>query len=115
MAATMDEVLEKHRNETGALALHVTLGPEATPEGIDAVLTKLRGEMDAYGAFRPEEREEAKVVRLRALLRQIHDLARAGRTDEIAELTDMVADVELDRDTAWMIAQREKRGEPLPA
>lgn len=114
MSATMEEVLDQHRTELGASHLHVDHVPGATPEEVDRVLRELRSEMSTYGAYRPEEQEAAKVARLRALLRKIDDLALRGETEEILKLTELVADVDLTEDTAWMRAEREKRGEPLP-
>jgi hypothetical protein len=112
---TFDDVIEKHRVATGASRLRVTPGPEATPGTLDAELTRIGAIGAAHAAFRPEEIEAAKVARLRGLLREIDGLARAGDVSAILLKTDLIADVDLEADIAWMRAEREKRGEPLPA
>lgn len=42
------------------------------------------------------------------------DLARQGLSEAIWFLTDMVPELDLDEDTAFMTAARLKRGEALP-
>ncbi|WP_027234304.1 hypothetical protein [Leisingera caerulea] len=111
---TLTDVINKHRAARGADQLRATLGPEATPEALDRDLTRLFSDVNAWAAYRPEEIEAAKVARLRSLLGEISTLAAKGDTSRIWDLTDMIADVDIEADTAWMRAEREKRGEPLP-
>ena len=117
---TFDDVLEEHRRSIGAEKVHVTLGPDATPERLRGALADLRARSEAYGSFTEAERLAAEVARLRKLVSRLGDLAgdtRRGadeRLSEISDLTDMVADVDLDEDMAFMAAERRKRGEPLP-
>ncbi|MBW3243330.1 hypothetical protein KUV57_11670 [Epibacterium sp. DP7N7-1] len=112
---TIDDVIEKHRLACGADTLRVSLAPGATPEGVDRELARLNEATQNWSAFRPEEIEASKVARLHDLLDEINTLARKGDTGRILELTDIHVDVDLEVDTAWMRAAREKRGEPLPA
>ena len=122
---TFDEVIEAHRQAIGALQVRVSLGPEATPDGLAAALEGLRRTGAVYASFTELEREQAKVHRLRDVLRQVSRLTTTpfdGVTPEevqrrmsaIFDLTDLVPDVDLEGDIAWMRAERERRGEPLP-
>lgn len=122
---TFDEVIEAHRQAIGAAQVRVSLGPEATPDGLAAALEGLRRTGAVYASFTELEREQAKVHRLRDVLRQVSRLTTTpfdGVTPEevqrrmsaIFDLTDLVPDVDLEGDIAWMRAERERRGEPLP-
>jgi hypothetical protein len=92
----------------------VTLGDRATPEGLDANLAQLGAQFRAFAAFRPEEVQAARLARLEDLIGRINGLAAQGRSDEIWDLTEMVPDHDIDVDLAWMTADRQRRGEPLP-
>jgi hypothetical protein len=122
---TFDEVIEAHRQAIGASQVRVTLGPEATPDGLAAALEGLRRTGAVYVSFTELERERAKVHRLRGVLRNVCGLTTSPigghtpeevqrRMSEIFALTDLVPDVDLEGDIAWMRAERERRGEPLP-
>lgn len=122
---TFDEVIEAHRQAIGALQVRVSLGPEATPEGLTAALEGLRRTGAVCASFTEVERERAKVHRLRGVLGEVSRLTTTpfdGVTPEevqrrmsaIFDLTDLVPDVDLEGDIAWMRAERERRGEPLP-
>ena len=122
---TFDEVIEAHRRAIGATQVRVSLGPEATPDGLASALEGLRRTGALYASFTELEREQAKVHRLRGVLSQISRLTTTPfeglapeevqrRMSEIFALTDMVPDVDLEGDIAWMQAERERRGEPLP-
>ena len=123
---TIDGVIEAHRQKSEATHLGVTLGPGATPEGLDAALNELNRRSAAWAAYSELERERAKVHRLRQTLRKVCRKCctplQGLSTEEYRErlldifgLTDLVADFDIDLDTAWMREQREKRGEALPA
>jgi hypothetical protein len=123
---TIADVIEAHRQELKATHLSVTLGPDATPEGLDAALKDINRRSAAWAAYSELEREQAKVHRLRQVLRQVCGKTRqpleglsleeySARLRDIFGLTDLVADVDIENDTAWMREQREKRGEALPA
>lgn len=119
------EVIEDHRLAIGASQVRVSLGPEATPDGLAAALEGLRRTGSVYASFTEVERERAKVHRLRGVLGEVSRLTTTpfdGVTPEevqrrmsaIFDLTDLVPDVDLEGDIAWMRAERERRGEPLP-
>lgn len=123
---TFDEVIEAHRQAIGAAQVRVSLGPEATPDGLAAALEGLRRTGAVYASFTELEREQAKVHRLRDVLRRVSGLTTTPfeglppeevqrRMSAIFDLTDLVPDVDLEGDIAWMRAERERRGEPLPA
>ncbi len=123
---TFDEVIEAHRQAIGAAQVRVSLGPEATPDGLAAALEGLRRTGAVYASFTELEREQAKVYRLRDVLRQVSGLTTTPfeglppeevqrRMSEIFALTDLVPDVDLEGDIAWMRAERDRRGQPQPA
>lgn len=123
---TFDEIIEAHRQAIGAAQVRVSLGPEATPDGLAAALEGLRRTGVVYASFTELEREQAKVHRLRDVLRQVSRLTTTPfdgispeevqrRMSEIFPLTDLVPDVDLEGDIAWMRAERDRRGEPQPA
>lgn len=105
---SFDTVIEAHRQAIGASSVHVTLGPEATPEGLSQVLSDLRVQMDHYVSFPEALRRGAEVHRLRKLLDEISRTAsdpsrsEADRLRAIVDMTDMVPDVDLDLDIAFM-------------
>jgi hypothetical protein len=120
---TFDEVIEAHRQAIGADQVRVSLGPHATPDGLAAALEGLRRTSAVYASFTELEREQAKVHRLRGVLRQVSGLTTTPfdglapeevqrRMSEIFALTDLVPDVDLEGDIAWMRAERDRRGEP---
>jgi hypothetical protein len=122
---TFDEVIEAHRQAIGASQLRVTIGPDATPDGLSAALEGLRRTGAVYASFTELEREQAKVHRLRGILRKVCGLTTSPieghtpaegrrRMSEIFSLTDLVPDVDLEGDIAWMRAERERRGEAMP-
>ena len=123
---TFDEVIEAHRQAIGSAQVRVSLGPEATPDGLAAALEGLRQTGAVYASFTELEREQAKVHRLRGVLRQVSRLTTTPfdgispeevqrRMSEIFALTDLVPDVDLEGDIAWMRAERDRRGQPQPA
>jgi len=122
---TFDDVIEAHRQAIGAYRVGVTLGPDATPDGLAAALDGLRRTGAVYESFTELERERAKVHRLRSVLRQVNGLTKTPfeglapeevkrRMSEIFGLTDLVPDVDLERDTARMGSERERLGVPQP-
>jgi hypothetical protein len=123
---TFDEVIEAHRQAICATQVRVSLGPEATPDGLATELQGLRRIGALYTSFTELERERAKVHRLRGVLRQVSGLTTTPleglapeevqrRMSEIFALTDMVPDVDLEDDIAWMQAERDRHGQPQPA
>lgn len=123
---SFDDVIEAHRLKIGGSKVRVSIGPDATPDGLAAELEKIRLKSAAYASFTELEREQAKVIRLRRTLSRVCRLTTMplegisleetrGRMSEIFALTDIVADVDLEEDIEWMTAQREKRGEALPS
>lgn len=122
---TFDEVIETHRQEMGASEVRVSLGPEATPDGLATALYGLRRTVSVYEGFTEVERERAKVHRLHGVLRKVCGLTTSpieGLTPEesrtrmsrIFSLTDLVPDVDLEEDIAWMRAERERGGSTFP-
>ena len=120
------EVIEGHRLAIGASQVRVSLGPEATPDGLAASLEALRLTGAIYASFTELEREQAKVHRLRGVLGEVSRLTTTPfdglppeevqrRMSAIFDLTDLVPDVDLDGDIAWMRAERDRRGEAPPA
>lgn len=114
MNAEIRDVIEAHRQAVGAESVHVTLGENATPEGLAKAFADIRVQTGLLDAFRPEERAQAEVKRLRKLLRKVDGLARAGNTSAIISAVDLVPDVVMDADLHFMADQRRKRGEELP-
>ncbi|WP_411839671.1 hypothetical protein [Paracoccus sp. ME4] len=114
MTKTFEDVIEAHRLAVGARKVHVTLGPEATPERLEECLAKARHHAAVFGSFRLEERQAAFIARLRKTLRKIDRLARTQDYGGILVLTDMIVDVDQAQDLRHMAAAREKRHEPLP-
>lgn len=95
---------------------------DATPEGLDAAIEEINRRSEAWAVYSELEREQAKVHRLRKVcgktpqpLEGLSQEEYSARLSEIFGLTDLVPDVDIEGDTAWMREQREKRGEPLPA
>ncbi|MCW3782911.1 hypothetical protein [Defluviimonas salinarum] len=117
---TFEDVIEEHRKAVGADKVHVSLGDEATPEGLRDVLAKTRVIGSRYAAYTDAEKAEAEVARLRDELRKIRvmtgnaELSPDERLDKIFFLADMVPDVDLDKDIAWMEAERRRKGIALP-
>jgi hypothetical protein len=122
---SFEDVIEAHRLKISASKVRVSIGSDATPDGLAAELEKLRLKIAAYASFTELEREQAKVHRLRAVLSRISALTTTPfdgvsmeetqkRMSEIFGLSDMPPDIDLEEDIAWMTAQREKRGEALP-
>lgn len=116
----IDAVIEEHRVLVGAEKVHLSLGPGANPGNIKTALEEIRIKTNEYNSFSDLEKEQAKVARLRA---RISRICKLGKTDfekyneqhedvtklkrEIFSLTDLVADVDLDKDTEWMKLNRE--------
>lgn len=115
MTKTFESIIEAHRVAVGAEKVHVTLGPDATPEGVEAGFAKLRQEAAAFEGFPVEERQLAFIARLRGTLRKIDGLAHEKDFEGIVRLTDMIVDVDMVEDLRYLAAEREKRKEPLPA
>lgn len=107
-------VIEAHRLSVGAESVHVDLAVGATPEGLANELAQVRALSQDHQAFRPEERAEAQIARLRALLREVDRLVRTGETRAIISKLDMIPEVKLPCDTEWMAKRRLKRGGALP-
>lgn len=114
MTKTFEDVIEAHRLAVGAGSVHVTLGPEATPEKLEESFARVRKDAAAYNAFSVEERQEAFIARLRGTLGKIDHLARQKDHDGILRLTDMIVDADFVEDTRFLAKAREKRGLPLP-
>lgn len=110
---TFDEVIEEHRQAMGASSIHVSLGPEATPDGLKDVLAALKVQGEIYGSFSEAERRAAEVHRLRTLITEISrtaanpDVSPEARLRQIADMTDMIPDVDLDLDIAFMTEARQ--------
>ena len=115
MNVSFANVIEAHRQAVGAESVHVDLVEGATPEGLAKELAQVRALAQDHQAFRPEERAEAQIARLRALLREVDRLARTGETRAIISKLDMIPEVKLPCDTEWMAKRRLKRREALPS
>lgn len=116
----IDAVIEEHRQLVGAEKVHLSLGPDANAENIRSSLEEIRNKTKQYHEFSELEQEKAKVARLRARLSRI---CKLGQTDyrkfseqhedvtklkrEIFNLTDLIADIDLEKDTEWMKLNRE--------
>jgi len=109
---SFEKVIEAHRQAIGASSVHVSLCPEATPESLAHVLSDLQVQMEQYASFPEAMRRGAEVHRLRKLLREIsrmtHEpsLSEADRLRAIDNMTDIVPDVDLDLDIAFMMDAR---------
>lgn len=110
---TFDDVIEEHRQALGASSVHVSLGLEATPESLRAVLAELNAKGEIYGSFSDAERRAAEVHRLRGLIDEISktaansDLAPEARLRQILDMTDMIPDVDLELDIEFMTKARQ--------
>lgn len=106
--------------------LNLFLGPNATPEGIRGILNDIFESERNYMLFSAAERAQAENARLRAVLRKV---ARKCQTDvsewdvpvdgralklEIFRMVDLVPHASWGEDLDWMVAERKKRGQPLP-
>lgn len=111
---TFADVIEDHRVAIGAASVHVSLGPEATPENLAVELERLRRECDLFASFTVEEQLGAQVARLRALLDGIDRMARQGDTDAIISAVDMVPDVDMVDDIRFMAEARRKHDLEVP-
>ena len=123
MALTFEDVIEEHRQAVGAVEIRLTPVPGSTPEGLRETLAQLRAEQARYDAFTPLEREKALTRRLKDLLRDIsrHCSRPLQASPELLEeklsqiflLTDLIPD-QAPEDLEFMIAERQRHGEPLP-
>lgn len=121
---TFDDVIEAQRTHLKAERFHVTLGPEATPESLERAFAKINAETARWASFTELEREQAKVARLTAALGRIASRCARPLLAERKELedrlndifgeADMVADVDLVEDVAWMEENRRKQRLELP-
>ena len=116
----IDTVIEEHRVLIGAEKAHLSLGPGANPSNVKTALEEIRIKTKEYNYFSELEQEKAKVARLLAIIKSISKL---GQTDfleydnqhkdvtklkrEIFNLTDLIADIDLEKDTEWMKLNRE--------
>lgn len=112
----IDDVIEEHRVRIGADKVHVTLGSNPTPEGVEQELIKLEEKSKIYASFTREEQLNAQIFRLRAVLRnvakkchrQLHEeTVPVSRLLEIFSLVDLVPDVALEQDIEWMTNNRD--------
>lgn len=111
---TFEDVIEAHRVEIGVKKVHVSLGPDATPETVATELKKVHQDMQRWEALPETLRLKAYIHRLKGVIHQLGDLAspdvrtidsetpelRALR-HEIFRLTDIIPDVDLKVDTAF--------------
>jgi hypothetical protein len=108
-------VIREQKEKLGAEKLHVTLGKNATPEGLRAEFEKINSKMALFNSFSELEQEKAKNARLRKLINQICKLSKGPLDEEenvrkfkneIFKLTDLVPDVSLEEDIEWMEQNR---------
>lgn len=115
---TFEDVINEQKELRGLKDLHVSLGFEATPEGLRDEFRKLNAKVDEYTSFSEFEREQAKNVRLHALINKLAKLSfkvepteesLSKFRDEVFTLTDLIPDVDLEEDTEWMRNNRKSR------
>ena len=121
---TFDDVIENHRVATGADNVRVSLAPGATPDGLENELKRLRAKNRYYDSFSELERERAKVARLHDKLRKVAqhcarplDASKADLESCLSKVfteADLIFQVDLEGDVAWMERQREKAGIAFP-
>ena len=120
--AKIDEVIEAHRVKIGADKVHISLAPGATAEHVQKFFDDMTVLKDRYNSFSPLEQEKAKVARLRALLSRICKLGKRRLDDNLSQdtidlkhqifsLTDMIADVDMDKEIEWMELNRKSSKE----
>lgn len=124
MTLTFDTVIEEHRLKVGADRVHVTLGPDATPEGLAAEMERVRLDGELIGAFSEVEMERARTARLKrditALARKATEALQGSEEDRVRALRDvsmaddMFTDTDMVEDLVWMVLDRKARKEPLP-
>lgn len=85
---TYDEVIEEHRLEVGAKAVHISLGPEATPEKLRDELSKQRDIFREWDAFPELLRAQAEMAQLKARLRRLGKLSQIHINDLEKESAD---------------------------
>lgn len=103
----IDDVIEEHRVRIGADKVHVTLGSNPTPEGVEQELIKLEEKSKIYASFTREEQLNAQIFRLRAVLRNVAKKCHRQLYEEIFSLVDLVPDVALEQDIEWMTNNRD--------
>ena len=121
---SIEDVVETHRQHLKAKRLHVTTGPSATPERIAETFARINATATYWGAFSALEREQAKVARLRAGLRRVASRCARPLTSDPKDLearlndifaeADLVPDVDMVRDIAWMEERRARQGLAFP-
>lgn len=85
---TIEQVIENHKNEIGAKVLHVSLGPNATPESVEESLRAVQEQINQYNAIPREIRLECEILELRKRLEQIDDIVREHCTMTLDEFRD---------------------------
>lgn len=76
MTPDIAAVIEDHRKEIGAQKMHVTLGPDATPEGVKEQLESIERQMAAYRALPETIRLRAEIIELKEIIRKVGKLAQ---------------------------------------
>ena len=124
MTLTFDTVIEEHRLKVGADRVHVTLGPDATPEGLAAEMERVRLDGELIDAFSEVEMERARTARLKrditALARKATEALQGSEEDRVRALRDvsiaddMFTDTDMVEDLVWMVLDRKARKERLP-
>lgn len=74
---TFDEVIEEHRVKIGANRVHVSLGPDATPETLREELERQRKVGEEWNSFPIELRLRAEIEQLHERLRRICRLSQS--------------------------------------
>ena len=121
---TVSDVIEDHRVMVGAARLHVSLGPNATPDALENALERIRLDTAIFEGFSPEELEKAKTERFKRDIMGLAKIAAKARSgsaqdmraalDKIALADDMFVDTDMVSDMVWIVLSRKKRGADLP-
>jgi len=79
------EAVEEYRKEIGAKKLHVSLGPNATPENVVAELRKVHENMMEFDSVPEYFRDQWEIKKLRGMLHEIGQIALNGRHFDLSD------------------------------
>jgi hypothetical protein len=114
---TFEDVIEEEKLASGASHIHVSLGPNATPEALQKMFRDQRAIAHVYNGFSDLEQLRAYVNRLEKVLDKVMDLVKTDIKEEqqpavtnlkykIFSLIDLIPDVDYEEDIEWMTKNR---------
>lgn len=126
---TIEDVIEEFRVKHGLSKIHLSLGPESTPENVRATLGHIFTRRSAYEDLPDKVKYEAHIQRLRDIITELSKLGKVefsqflserdtelGRIRKrINELTDMIPDVDVDYTLKYYIDKYKYKLEEWPS